>query len=962
MKTKNLICALLVLFSLNTIILSQSTSTLLSEELKQWIVSANQQEQNKELSTLSDAVLTFEASEKLDGMLLSLENIVQLLAKEQRTEDYTAFSRLLGAFYNTQLQNYQAAKPHLEAALKFTSKSENPMHYLKTLDLITTSYYWLFESEGAMQYAVEGLELARQINNLKYKVTFLQWVGRIFVIQQEWKQAIEYYTKMQALALTTDDAEMKFGAHLNLACASFKSGDVKQALSYLNICKKYLDETAENIHRQADFWTWEGIMRGANEEYRESERILNNVIYVYDTLNIPNRRMHTRLELGRVLLKQKKYNKGVKIIEDVLEIDPEHLTAFEKKFAYGQLYTAYGEMKQFEIAFNHRESYRQVVAQLDSINNAKHIQELEKKYREKEQQQIIEQQEIQIEKRKWLGIALGLMSLFLLTALYIVYFLHQNRQKLARQNLLIETQSAELRQLDQFKSSFFANISHEFRTPLTVILGMTEQRNNYPDAMKLIKENGKKLLHLINQLLDLSKIEAKKLELHYKQVEIVSFIRYAGESFHSLAAAKAIKLLIYSEIKELWMDVEEEKLLQVISNLLSNAIKFTPESGEIFLHLAQQEENIVIKVTDTGMGIAAAELPHVFDRFYQGDPNHPYKVSMTKGTGIGLSLTKELVELMGGNIQVKSQVQKGTTFEFHLPITHEAREQATQYPSILMDRTIAAPSKFDFIEYEEDLPRLLIVEDSLDVIKYLGSTLSKTFKIYTAADGAEGIEKATELVPDIIISDVMMPKKDGFELVDILKKDARTSHIPIILLTARATQEDRILGLKQGADAYLTKPFDEKELRVRLEKLIELRRILQEKYVHLLKNGVAFDQLPEQDNTLNTAEAEFLERIRTEVIKRLHEHDFGVSKLAESLHLSQMQVYRKLKALTGQTPSLFIRLTRLQEARQLLENGDLNISEVAYEVGFSDPNYFSRSFQKEFGTSPSDFKSKLKIS
>jgi len=522
-----------------------------------------------------------------------------------------------------------------------------------------------------------------------------------------------------------------------------------------------------------------------------------------------------------------------------------------------------------------------------------------------------------------------------------VYYFY--RFNLSRQ--LAKQEATQIKALNQLKSRFYTNITHEFRTPLTVILGMNQEKDN-PKAQDLIERNGKKMLQLISQLLNLSKIDTGNLNVHYQQIEIVSFTQYIGESFQSLAEQKYIRLTIYSEIKQLYMDMDEEKYSQIISNLLSNAIKFTPESGKIILHLSQKENRLLVKVTDNGIGISPEALPHIFDRFYQVEN---VASRQGKGTGIGLALVKELVQLMDGAISAESEDRAGTTFSLQFPIRQTASRKSTNYQDIALNHSIVDEVEVLTLEQNTELPLLLIIEDNADVVIYIQSLLSRQYEILIAANGEEGIEKAMEHSPDIIISDVMMPKKNGFEVVETLKQDIRTSHIPIILLTAKATQEDKLEGLKYGADAYLMKPFDKQELFIRLKNLIEVRQQLRQKYATFQ---------PRLHPPTNPEE-EFLQQVHQQIEANYIETEFSVETLAKSLHMSRVQLYRKLKAISDQTPSQLIRTFRLEKASVLLADKKLNISEIAYEVGYSDPNYFIRQFTKVYKQSPNTFRKSL---
>ncbi len=508
----------------------------------------------------------------------------------------------------------------------------------------------------------------------------------------------------------------------------------------------------------------------------------------------------------------------------------------------------------------------------------------------------------------------------------------------------------QLKKLDEVKSKLYTNITHEFRTPLTVIIGMTEQITGNEEAKKLVLQNSKTLLRLINQMLDLSKIDAGHMTINWVQGNIIEFLKYILESFKSLAAAKNIRLLFYSEIEEFIMDYDEDKIQQILSNLISNGIKFTPEDGQVVLHLQVQnnkaQEFLVVKVKDSGIGIRPEVIPHIFDRFFQVEDLSTYR---SRGTGIGLALTKELVHLLGGKISVNSEANKGSTFEITLPVHHHAQRQVI--PKALPEEVAPLEKVYstdsDQEKDEEDKPLLLLIEDNADVVTYICSMLRALYRIEVAENGQVGLDKAFEIIPDIVVSDVMMPLKDGYEVCHVLKSDQRTSHIPVILLTAKATQEDRISGLQKGADAYLTKPFSKEELLVRLQKLIELRQDLQNQL-----GGKAPSYL-QKPKSKQTPEEMFLQKLHLAVEKHMDDTDLEIRHLCRAAHLSHTQVYRKLKALTGKTPSQFIRSIRLNKALQLLQDSNFSVSEVAYETGFKDPAYFSRVFTKAFGNAPS---------
>ncbi|MEQ1745167.1 MAG: ATP-binding protein [Saprospiraceae bacterium] len=519
-------------------------------------------------------------------------------------------------------------------------------------------------------------------------------------------------------------------------------------------------------------------------------------------------------------------------------------------------------------------------------------------------------------------------------------------------------EALRLRELDEVKNKLYTNITHEFRTPLTVILGMTEQLTTAPDPVNTgmeqkldtIRRNGEGLLLLVNQMLDLAKLESGKLSLHLVQADIIQFLRYVTGSFQSFAEHKNIVLQFQSDLRHVVMDLDKERLQHVLSNLLSNAIKFTEPGGQVHVHAARAGERFVIRVRDTGIGIPAEKLPRIFDRFYQVDDSRTRK---GEGTGIGLALVRELVRLMGGDIGVESRLGAGSEFVVSLPVAQKAPLTADAQGPFRQERAVPeSPTLLWEEPADTRLPLLLIVEDNADVAEYIRSCLDGQFRILHAANGLEGIEKAVDEIPDIVLSDVMMPEKDGFEVVQTLRGDDRTNHIPVVLLTAKADIASKLEGLERGADAYLPKPFHPKELQLCLRNLLERQRRLQEKF-----SGRDFASLhPSTPEEPADPQHVFLQKAAAAVLVRLDDAAYGNEELSREMTMSESQLNRKIKALTGKTLSLFIRSVRLREGMKLLANTDLTVSEIAYSVGFTDPAYFSRTFSAEFGKAPSAFR------
>jgi DNA-binding response OmpR family regulator len=394
------------------------------------------------------------------------------------------------------------------------------------------------------------------------------------------------------------------------------------------------------------------------------------------------------------------------------------------------------------------------------------------------------------------------------------------------------------------------------------------------------------------------------------------------------------------------MDTDLRLFEQALTNLVSNAIKFTPEHGKVIVVAKRldngQDPTLHLLIKDNGVGIPPEELPLIFDRYHQGTDD----TNARTGTGIGLAMTREIIQTLGGEIDVESTVGKGSTFHIYLPIQNQA-SLATSMDLVDFHVEEKEPPADD-VTYSH-LPSVLIIEDNHDVVEYLTLCLSDHYDITTAQNGDNGLEKAFQGQPDIIISDVMMPGISGYEVCSTLKNDPRTEHIPIILLTARVTKEDRLHGLKQGADAYLAKPFEREELMIRLKRLLELRTKLQQKYSSSLASSLP--PSPPEEEVIHA----FVQKVENVILDNLDNDAFNIEQLASEVRLSRSQLHRKIKSLTGMSTSIYVRSVRLHKAKELLNTTDMNISEVAYAVGFSSPVYFSQVFKDTFGLSPSKF-------
>jgi len=571
-------------------------------------------------------------------------------------------------------------------------------------------------------------------------------------------------------------------------------------------------------------------------------------------------------------------------------------------------------------------------------------------------------------------------SVLLVLFLSASYRLVLNRERRRNREKISEFQKKKLEEINAEKSKFFANISHEFRTPLSLILGPVERMmHREADAdtkqnLTMVYRNTRRLHRLIDQLLDLSRIESGQLPLKVGPLDLVHFTYGIVLEFTPLAESKNISLNFKSKTPELEIYAEADKVEKILSNVISNALKFTPKNGTVGISLlylpadtacTAEQTHAVIRVADNGPGIPAESLSVIFDRFYQVDHSH---TGENKGTGIGLSLAKELVDMHKGKIEVASTPGKGTTFSilFRLGKAHFQPDeieyvqagrnaQTGSVPEILFPesageaetngeqiRQISAKNK----PYAETV---LLVEDNPDVQTYLTQLLQADYNLIQAFDGKAGMKAAIDKIPDLIVSDIMMPKMNGLKLCRKLKTDQRTSHIPIILLTAKASGEVKITGLELGADDYITKPFDSKEMKARLKNLIEQRKVLRKKF-SLEPSLKIHDVVPTR------IDAEFLNRAMDIIEKYSDNSEFNVKLFCREIGLSRVQLHRKLKALTDNSTTEFIRRYRVRKAAKLLALDEDNVFEVSYRVGFNNLSYFAKCFREEFGMSPSAYR------
>ena len=552
--------------------------------------------------------------------------------------------------------------------------------------------------------------------------------------------------------------------------------------------------------------------------------------------------------------------------------------------------------------------------------------------------------------RNSLGVISLLMIGFIALSIYAFYI----NRKMRQANRKLISLNAEMKEVTAQKLQFFTNVSHEVRTPLSLILAPLDRlivslrESPYASDLRLIQKNANRLLRVINQILDFRKVEGKQEKLAVREIDLVPFVGEIKSYFDSMASVRAISYTFTSSIKQCTLWIDPDLLERVFFNLLSNAFKFTPEGGSVRIELTEEGDRVFIQVIDTGSGIRPANLPHLFDRFYTED--------RSMGTGIGLHLVKEYIHMHGGEIRVESEPGQRTTFTVCL-----RKGKAHFEDSDLMETSVShqayEASRLDDSETKEMLSKtypytILITEDDDEVRGFLERELSLHFKIRTAANGKDALRVLEEEEISLVVSDVMMPEMNGFELCRTIKSQLPFSHIPVILLTALTDERQRIFGITGGADDYIQKPFHTDYVKIKIIHLLQERQKLRERLLEKLRDNKLLLSEPEKVESIDDA---FLRKFAEQIEAVYADPEYNVEKLSETLGLSRGHLHRKIKELTGTAPVEFLRTYRLNKATQLLRQNAYTVSEVAYRTGFSSPAYFSKCFKAVYGVTPTEY-------
>lgn len=860
-----------------------------------------------------------------------------------------------------ELGNYDKSTEYAREAGEVFLAHDDSIGYAATRYMISGNYGTTGNYEQAIETALEALGIFQRHSIRAWEIYTFDKLVHLYMVQKKYEESLEILERNLIYHRDTDN--VKF-----IAITYRMIGDIYLALEDYPKARIALDSsfaiTDTYGFKQEEIKTLYslGLLELETQHIQKAQTLFERGLTLSMELDDALFKSSNYLGLGKSLFEQEEYKAAIYNLEESIALSEKIGNLENLQDAYLFLSRSYQALDNSALALTNYQSYKHFSDSINANENERQFAELTSKYEsEKQEQQISRLQEeknaVQANNRRVTALwILTIIVSVLILAIFILAW-QKNKQLLATE-----------KELDKIKSRFFANISHEFRTPLTLILGPLQDLLKKKDSkafhaeLALIENNAQRLLTLINQILDLSKLDAGKYQLNIVRADLIAMMKRAVWSFHSLAEMKNIKLSFEADAEAHIANFDPEMVEIMVNNLMSNALKFEPEGGFIEVKVESREpgrkEQITWSVTNRGSFISPEDQDQIFNRFYQSESTQ----DLGKGSGIGLALVRELVELHGGTIRVESSREKGTSFvvglltnlrlssakeEKEAPIKHRKMESSQSVSVAALNHETGSDTWTGEEENGSNLPMVLVVEDHSEVMQYIESVLTEDYQVQKARNGQEGIEQATSLIPDIIISDVMMPKKDGNQMANELKNHELTSHIPIILLTAKASMESRLEGLESKADSYLTKPFHGDELKLRIRNMLDARNKLREKYSRELI-------LKSHNMVVKSMDEVFVEKLCQSVEDNIANEDYSVEELARNVGLSRSQLHRKLEAITSKSASQFIREYRLERARELIEKKVGTIAEISFQVGFSSPGYFNKCFKEYFKTTPGE--------
>ncbi|MCK7590763.1 response regulator [Subsaxibacter sp. CAU 1640] len=911
----------------------------------------------------------------VDSCKLYLQKLFDYAKSVNSSRAYSDYYRVKAGYFSLFLKEGDNAAGYindqLQKALSYAEKTKDPKLVFEVYYRLTQENARLGREDAALEFAKEGEKVALKYNLWEEAATIYGQVGKLYNLRSSKTElALKYLLKSDSIYEAHNFTGYRRGFTLSFIGDVYKSfGNLEMAVSYqqqaMTIFKNEKNETQQKFILgklaiiEIDRGNYDvaiDYVKDAISYYRENQYPIQeaNFLVVLSDIYDKNGQKDKALEAGEraiELTRLHKHDAGLMmalvkqadVLQDAnnpsksnaLALEAEtialRMNAYEElKDVYELMYSNAESLGNYQQAYQYSKEFRRVSDTLEARKNIASAKELEAKYQsEKKEKEIqllkAENDLIEQQKTNQRNLLLAGIGIIALVGLFF-FMLYRNRLKTNR----------KLKELDDFKSKLFANISHEFRTPLTLISGYSQKRLEQPDIkpqdkqeLETIYRSSNRLEELVNQMLDLAKLESGHLTLNNQKGELSVLLKSIANSFQHNASEQSIDY--NTTIGQLGQRMYDTDVIEkIVTNLLSNAFKYTPENGKIMFDAKSEAQGVRLVVKNTTDELTKEQVQQIFNRFYQVNQN-------ATGVGIGLSLVKELVELNHGDISV-SQFQGMLVFEVLLPL------KSVENSSILRTETVADTLTEDI----SDDNLMLIIDDNSDIRMLVKDLFKDHYQLLEAENGQQGLKLALEHVPNIVISDVMMPEMDGFELTSKLKSDERTSHIPVILLTAKVEDKDKYQGLETGADDYILKPFKSNHLKARVNNLITTREQLKSRYTQELI-------LVPKDLAITNLDEIFLQKLRDIMETHLTEPDFNVQEFSSAVGMSRMQLHRKLKALTGLTATEFIRSQRLKLAAELLKKSDANISEIGYTVGFNDHSYFTKCFKEAYGCSPTDY-------
>ncbi|MBQ8360554.1 MAG: response regulator [Bacteroidaceae bacterium] len=885
----------------------------------------------------------------------SLTLWIKKYQKEHYLEGEMIAWRQLGRRYRERNQFVKAIDAHnKECDIAVQLADTNSI--IQALNNIGTNHRRMSMLDEAGKYHYHALRLCETYSDKesytarKNRVVSLNGIGNISLRMGDDTTADSVFRAALAGEQALQSALGQAINYANLGAIYERKGMTDSAWVYYNLSLEKNQEAQSDLGialcygHFGDLYMKEGDTMHAIKEYEKAYQMKDKI----DTWHWLN----SCLSLARVYVRQEAYTQAT----DLLEIALNGATEGHAMDHLADIYTLYYQIyKEQGNAGKALDAYQQSRIYHDSIANMEKVMALQNervRYEYERRQKEIDSIQADYKKEKDIrhSLSIAMCVIILLSVIIIIQMRNSLKMK--------EKEKQLLKELDHVHTSFFTNITHEFRTPLTVIIGLGEKiqkhavasndnEYDWPSMGKMIVRQGKNMLLLINQILEIAKAKSPHAPINYKRGDIIGYLYPIIDYANELASRKEVKLVFIPQAREIEMDFVPDYLTKIMSNLISNAVKFARTNGNVCIRVYEERDWLIISVYDDGCGISAKDLPFIFNAFYQGDNGRN-----KGGSGVGLSLTKQLVEAMNGHIKVKSNPEKGSEFIVNLPIYQKGGEWEKN--TLKADMENAFPDQEETFSNEEenenDKPRILLVEDNHDIARFIGTIVSNT-NFYFARNGKEGLDKAFEIMPDIIVTDIMMPEMDGLEMCRHIRQSETLGRIPVVIISAKTSEEDRLEGLKAGADAYLCKPFSEEELNITIQSLLKRCKVMQENYVR--------NSMIEEGNTLmpSNQDQQFMSNVVDIIYNQMTRQRISINDIATALYITPKQLNRRINAITGENISKYILKVRMVRAKQLLDS-DKNypIAEVAQKCGYDENSNFTRAFKLYYNITPTLYK------